>query len=85
MLAIGITIIFSNYNIDVADRTTIGLSEVMNDVMINDTRFIRMEEFEKLMSISNPTRGKDIMCFKFHWLIIFLYCVDIIYNGTLLK
>lgn len=71
MLAVEIAIRFSNYNIDVADRTTIGLSEVMNNVMTNDTRFIRMEEFEKLVSISNPTLGKEIMCFKFLWLIIF--------------
>lgn len=71
MLAVEIAIRFSNYNIDVADRTTIGLSEVMNDVMTNDTRFIRMEEFEKLVSNSNPTLGKEIMCFKFLWLIIF--------------
>ena len=65
MLAVEIAIHFSNYNNDVADWTTIGLSEVMNDVMTNDTRFIRMEEFEKLVSISNPTLGKDIIFFSF--------------------
>lgn len=61
MLVVEKAIHFSNDNIDVADQTTIGLWEVMNDAMINDIHFIHKKEFEKLLAIVNPTHGKDFL------------------------